>query len=90
MDMSAGSQMNIGPYNLHLQNYDSTQEPNYSAERATIDVDKDGRSVMMLYPDAALLSLQSGIRHDGGDLLDAPGRSLRGLRRHAIRIPICP
>ena len=26
------------------------QEPNYSAERATIDVDKDGRSVMMLYP----------------------------------------
>jgi cytochrome c-type biogenesis protein CcmF len=50
MDMSAGSQMNIGPYNLYLQNYDSTQEPNYSAERATIDVEKDGRSVMMLYP----------------------------------------
>jgi cytochrome c-type biogenesis protein CcmF len=50
MDMAAGSEMNIGPYNLHLQNYDSTQEPNYSAERATIDVEKDGRSVMMLYP----------------------------------------
>jgi cytochrome c-type biogenesis protein CcmF len=50
MDMSAGSSMNIGPYSLHLQNYDSTQEPNYSAERATIDVEKDGRSVMMLYP----------------------------------------
>src|ERR1700730_10735488 len=50
MDMSAGSEMNIGPYNLHLQNYDTTQEPNYSAERATIDVEKGGRSVMMLYP----------------------------------------
>ena len=50
MDMSAGSEMNIGPYNLHLQNYDTTQEPNYSAERATIDVEKNGRSVMMLYP----------------------------------------
>jgi cytochrome c-type biogenesis protein CcmF len=50
MDMSAGSEMNIGPYNLHLQNYDSTTEPNYSAERATIDVEKGGRSVMMLYP----------------------------------------
>ncbi len=50
MDMSAGSVMTIGPYTLHLQNYDSTQQPNYTAERATIDVDKDGRSVMMLYP----------------------------------------
>jgi cytochrome c-type biogenesis protein CcmF len=50
MDMSAGSTMNIGPYNLLLQNYDSTSEPNYSAERATIDVSKNGRSVMMLYP----------------------------------------
>jgi cytochrome c-type biogenesis protein CcmF len=50
MDMSAGSTMTLGPYNLHLQNYDSTQAANYSAERATIDVEKNGRSVMMLYP----------------------------------------
>jgi cytochrome c-type biogenesis protein CcmF len=50
MDMSAGSHMAIGPYDLGLQNYDTTQEPNYSAERATIDVSKNGRSVMMLYP----------------------------------------
>jgi cytochrome c-type biogenesis protein CcmF len=42
--------MTLGPYRLYLQNYDSTQEPNYSAERASIDVEKDGRSVMMLYP----------------------------------------
>ena len=50
MDMPAGSVMTLGPYRLTLQNYDSTQEPNYSAERATIDVDKGGKSVMMLYP----------------------------------------
>jgi cytochrome c-type biogenesis protein CcmF len=50
MDMTAGSEMTIGPYNLYLQNYDTTQAPNYSADRATIDVEKDGRSVMMLYP----------------------------------------
>jgi cytochrome c-type biogenesis protein CcmF len=50
MDMPAGSVMTLGPYRLTLQNYDSTQEPNYSAERATIDVDKGGHSVMMLYP----------------------------------------
>ena len=50
MDMSAGSVMTIGPYTLHLQNFDSDQQPNYSSERATIDVDQGGRSVMMLYP----------------------------------------
>ncbi|HEX4643639.1 MAG TPA: cytochrome c-type biogenesis CcmF C-terminal domain-containing protein, partial [Candidatus Acidoferrales bacterium] len=50
MDMSAGSSMGLGPYTLYLQNYDSTSAANYSAERATIDVEKDGRSVMMLYP----------------------------------------
>ncbi len=43
MEMPAGAQMSIGPYNLHLQNFDSTQEANYTAERATIDVDRDGR-----------------------------------------------
>src|SRR4029077_5259424 len=50
MDMKAGSVMTLGPYTLHLQNFDSDQQPNYSSERATIDVDKDGHSVMMLYP----------------------------------------
>jgi cytochrome c-type biogenesis protein CcmF len=50
MDMSAGSNMTIGPYTLNLQNYDTTQDANYSADRATIDVEKGGRSVMMLYP----------------------------------------
>ena len=50
MDMSPGSVMTIGPYTLHLQNFDSDQQPNYSSERATIDVDRGGRSVMMLYP----------------------------------------
>ena len=50
MEMSAGSVMTIGPYRLQLQNFDSDQQPNYSSERATIDVDQGGRSVMMLYP----------------------------------------
>src|SRR6202051_1524560 len=50
MKMSPGSAMAIGPYILHLQNFDSDQQPNYSSERATIDVDRGGKSVMMLYP----------------------------------------
>jgi cytochrome c-type biogenesis protein CcmF len=50
MDMTPGSVMTLGPYRLHLQNFDTDQQPNYSSERATIDVDKGGKSVMMLYP----------------------------------------
>ena len=50
MDMTTGSVLTLGQYRLYLQNYDSTQAPNYTAERATIDVEKNGRSVMMLYP----------------------------------------
>jgi cytochrome c-type biogenesis protein CcmF len=50
MDMSPGSVMTIGPYRLQLQSFDADQKPNYSSERATIDVDQGGRSVMMLYP----------------------------------------
>ncbi len=50
MDMTTGSVLTIGQYRLYLQNYDSTQAPNYTAERATLDVEKNDRSVMMLYP----------------------------------------
>jgi cytochrome c-type biogenesis protein CcmF len=50
MEMKPGSVMSIGPYTLHFQNFDSQQEPDYTSERATIDVDRGGRSVMMLYP----------------------------------------
>jgi len=42
--------MALGPYTLHLQNFDTDQQPNYSSERATIDVDRGGKSLMMLYP----------------------------------------
>jgi len=50
MDMTPGSSMTIGPYTLLLQNFDTDQQPNYTAERATIDVDRGGKSLMMLYP----------------------------------------
>jgi len=50
MEMNPGSVMALGPYTLHLQNFDTDQQPNYSSERATIDVDRGGKSLMMLYP----------------------------------------
>jgi cytochrome c-type biogenesis protein CcmF len=56
MQMSPGSTMQIGPYTLICQNFDSTpgpdpNAPNYTAERATIEADRDGRQVIMLYPE---------------------------------------
>jgi cytochrome c-type biogenesis protein CcmF len=51
MDMPPGSQMSIGPYTLICQNFDTTQGQNYQAERATIEVMRNGRSEMILYPE---------------------------------------
>jgi cytochrome c-type biogenesis protein CcmF len=51
MEMPAGAEMQIGPYHLTNQDFDSTQEPNYLTERATIAVDRGGRQVIMLYPE---------------------------------------
>jgi cytochrome c-type biogenesis protein CcmF len=50
MEMKPGSSMTLGAYTLHLQDFDTLQQQNYTSERATIDVDKNGKSVMMLYP----------------------------------------
>ena len=62
MDMKAGSVMTIGPYSLHLQNFDSDQQPNYSSERATIDVDKERPLGHDALSHAAFLSVQSRCR----------------------------
>ena len=59
MEMQPGSAMTIGPYTLICQNFDSTpypnaQAPNYTADRATIAVERDGKQMMMLYPEKRL------------------------------------
>ena len=51
MDMPVGAQMEIGPYKLVHQTFDSTPSTNYTSERATIAVDHDGRQTIMLYPE---------------------------------------
>ena len=51
MEMPVGAQMDIGPYHLTHQTFDSTQETNYSTEKATIAVDRDNQQVIMLYPE---------------------------------------
>ena len=51
MNMGPGSRMEIGPYTLICQTFTTRPEPNYTAERATIEAVRDGKQVMMLYPE---------------------------------------
>jgi cytochrome c-type biogenesis protein CcmF len=51
MDMPVGAQMEIGPYKLVHQTFDSTPTTNYTSERATIAVDHNGQQTIMLYPE---------------------------------------
>jgi cytochrome c-type biogenesis protein CcmF len=49
--MHVGDKMTIGPYSLLVQNYDEDTNANYDAQRATLEAFRDGKSVMMLYPE---------------------------------------
>ncbi|HXM97291.1 MAG TPA: heme lyase CcmF/NrfE family subunit [Candidatus Dormibacteraeota bacterium] len=50
-DMQPGSTMQIGPYTLLLQSSDSKPEKNYSAERMIVEVIKNNKPMMLLYPE---------------------------------------
>ncbi len=50
-EMAVGSRMTIGPYTIVCQNFDEVKNPNYDSERATLEILRDGKSLMMLYPE---------------------------------------
>jgi cytochrome c-type biogenesis protein CcmF len=50
-DLPPGAQATIGPYTLYCQNFDTANGPNYSAERATLEVFQGGKPTMMLFPE---------------------------------------
>jgi cytochrome c-type biogenesis protein CcmF len=50
-EMQLGSTMQIGPYTLLLQSVDTRPEKNYTAERMIVEVMKDNKPMMMLYPE---------------------------------------
>jgi len=51
MEMTAGQTISLGRYTMLCQNFDQTSNENYQSERATIEVFRDGKSVMMMYPE---------------------------------------
>ncbi len=50
-EVPIGSTINIGKYELLLQSMDRKQEKNYVADRMIVEVMKDKKPVMMLYPE---------------------------------------
>ena len=50
-EMQLGSTMQIGPYTLLLQSVDTKPEKNYTAERMIVEVLRDNKPMMMLYPE---------------------------------------
>ena len=49
--MAPGDTLTIGPYTIVCQNFDETQNDNYTSQRATLEVFRNGKSEMMLYPE---------------------------------------
>ena len=50
-EMSVGDTLKIGEYSIRCQNFDMVANNNYRSERATLEVFKNGRSEMMLFPE---------------------------------------
>jgi cytochrome c-type biogenesis protein CcmF len=59
-DLPPGSHMSIGPYTLYCQTFDANNGPNYTAQRATIEVFRGGHPTMMLFPERRLYT-SSGV-----------------------------
>ena len=58
--MHPGDEMSIGPYRLFCQEFETRPGPNFQAERATIEVTRDGKDLMMLYPERRMFSTGNG------------------------------
>jgi cytochrome c-type biogenesis protein CcmF len=50
-DMRQGDTLQIGPYTLVMQGFDTRPEKNYTAQRLLVEVLQDGKPTMMLYPE---------------------------------------
>jgi cytochrome c-type biogenesis protein CcmF len=49
--MNIGDSMKLGPYTLVLQSGDTKAEKNYTAQRMIVDVMKDNKQLMLMYPE---------------------------------------
>jgi cytochrome c-type biogenesis protein CcmF len=50
-EMSVGDAIALGPYQILCQNFDQPSTSNYTSDRATLEIFRNGKSEMMLYPE---------------------------------------
>jgi cytochrome c-type biogenesis protein CcmF len=50
-DMRLGDNLQVGPYTLVMQGFDTVPQKNYTAQRLLVEVLQDGKPTMMLYPE---------------------------------------
>jgi len=50
-EMSVGDAFSLGPYTILCQNFDQPSTANYTSDRATLEVFRNGKSLMLLYPE---------------------------------------
>jgi cytochrome c-type biogenesis protein CcmF len=50
-EMSVGDTISLGPYTILCQNFDQPSTTNYTSDRATLEIFRNGQSEMMLYPE---------------------------------------
>jgi cytochrome c-type biogenesis protein CcmF len=55
-EMQPGASMEIGPYRLTLQSIDAKPERNYTAQRMIVEVMKNKKQLMLLYPERRLFN----------------------------------
>jgi cytochrome c-type biogenesis protein CcmF len=74
-DLGIGDTLRIGPYTILCQNFDQVSNNNYQSDRASLEVFKNGKSVMMLFPERRLF-LASGITETMVAVQSSPLRDL--------------
>ena len=74
-DLGIGDTLRIGPYTILCQNFDQVSNNNYQSDRASLEVFRNGKSVMMLFPERRLF-LASGITETMVAVQSSPLRDL--------------
>jgi len=74
-EMAPGESLAIGSYRILCQNFDQTANKNFQSERATLEVFRNGRSAMMLYPERRFY-LASGVTETMVAIQTSPLRDL--------------
>jgi cytochrome c-type biogenesis protein CcmF len=62
-EMTFGAKLDLGPYTLVNRSYTQEENPNYSSEKAIIEVFRGGKLLQALYPDSRFFTSTQQQQH---------------------------